>query len=229
MTAYTGERLVVLDADGTTIDAFDAIAATFARHNMGLGDLVRFQQRHNLFKYLGGLKEFPGNLRRQIKKKQRKALIDTLTEVYRQDVRLYDGIADMINRLIAEPGLRVGVISRNITHEPLITLQQVFRRNGVDPDAFDFFFHLPLKEDKVTRFREVRERFQVNPARACVCGDEKKDYVAAMKTGMHPFMVSYGFESAERLEKKIGVPVELISDSPDELRQRLMHALDIMN
>jgi phosphoglycolate phosphatase len=44
---------------------------------------------------------------------------------------------------------------------------------------------------------------------------------------MHPFMVSYGFESFERLVKKIDVPPALISQSPGKLRQRLLHALDI--
>ena len=82
---YKNERLVVLDADGTTINAFDAIGKTFALHGMGLGDLMRFQKRHNIFKYLGGLKEFPVNLRQQMSKKKRKVLIKTLTEIYREE------------------------------------------------------------------------------------------------------------------------------------------------
>jgi phosphoglycolate phosphatase len=221
---YAKQRLVVLDADGTTINAFDAIGKTFAHHNMGLGDLVRFQKRHNIFKYLGGLKEFPINLRQQINKKKRKALIKTLTEIYREEGELYAGIAGMIEKLVTAPSLRVGVVSRNITLEPLLTLRQVFKRNDVDPDAFDFFDHLPLKEDKIARFRSIREHFNINPARACACGDEKNDFLAATGAGMHPFMVSYGFESFARLEKKIGVPPELISNSPAELRQRLLHA-----
>jgi phosphoglycolate phosphatase len=224
---YEHERLVVLDADGTTINAFDAIGKTFAHHRMGLGDLVRFQKRHNIFKYMGGLKEFPVNLRGQMTKKMRKALIKTLTEIYREEGKLYAGIAGMIEKLVAASSLRVGVVSRNITLDPLITLQHVFRRNGVDPEAFDFFVHLPLKEDKTARFRSIREQYNINPARACACGDEKKDFVAATRSGMHPFMVSYGFESLERLENKIGVPPELISRSPLQLRQRLLHALDI--
>lgn len=224
---YKDERLVVLDADGTTINAFDAIGKTFAHHNMGLGDLVRFQQRHNLFKYLGGLKEFPVNVRHQINKKKRKALVKTLTDIYREEGELYAGIAGMIEKLVAEPSIRVGVVSRNVTLEPLVTLQKVFRRSGVDSEAFDFFIHLPLKEGKLARFRSIRESFGINPARACACGDEKKDFIAASGSGMHPFMVSYGFESFERLEKKIGVPPELISKSPAELRERLLHALDI--
>jgi phosphoglycolate phosphatase len=224
---YKNERLVVLDADGTTINAFDAIGKTFALHSMGLGDLIRFQKRHNIFKYLGGLKEFPVNLRQQVSRKKRKALIKTLTEIYREEGVLYAGIAGMIEKLIAAPSLRVGVVSRNITLDPLVTLQHVFRRNGVDPDAFDFFVHLPLKEDKISRFRSIRDYYKINPARAYACGDEKKDFVAASGTGMHPFMVSYGFESLERLEKKIGVPPELISKNPGQLRERLLHALDI--
>jgi phosphoglycolate phosphatase len=224
---YKNERLVVLDADGTTINAFDAICKTFAHHGMGLGDLTRFQKRHNIFKYLGGLKEFPVNLRKQINKKKRKDLIKTLTEIYREEGELYADIAGMIEKLVNAPSLRVGVVSRNITLDPLITLQHVFRRNGVDPDAFDFFVHLPLKDDKLSRFRSIRENYEINPARAFACGDEKKDFIAATGSGMHPLIVSYGFESLERLEKKIGVPPELISHSPWQLRQRLLHALDI--
>jgi len=224
---YKNERLVVLDADGTTINAFDAICKTFAHHGMGLGDLTRFQKRHNIFKYLGGLKEFPVNLRKQINKKKRKALIKALTEIYREEGELYADIAGMIEKLVNAPSLRVGVVSRNITLDPLITLQHVFRRNGVDPDAFDFFVHLPLKDDKLSRFRSIRENYEINPARAYACGDEKKDFIAATGSGMHPLIVSYGFESLERLEKKIGVPSELISHSPWQLRQRLLHALDI--
>jgi phosphoglycolate phosphatase len=224
---YSRQKLVILDADGTTIDAFTAIEQTFARHSMDIGDLVRFQKRHNIFKYLGGLKEFPFNLRQQINKKQRKALIDTLTDIYREEGRLYAGIAELIERLTATADVRVGVVSRNITREPLTTLDKVFRRNGVDTAGFDFFVHLPLKQDKTSRFRMLHQHFHINPARAYACGDEKKDFVAATGAGLHPFMVSYGFESRERLEKQAGVAPELIADTPEQLCQRLLHALDI--
>ena len=59
----SNERLVVFDADGTIIDAFNAIDQTFSKHGMELGNLERFQKRHNLFKYMGGIKEFPFNLK----------------------------------------------------------------------------------------------------------------------------------------------------------------------
>lgn len=224
---YGNQYLVVLDADGTTVNAFDAIGRTFAHHNMDLGDLVRFQQRRKIFKYLGGLKEFPANLRHQITKQKRKALIRTLTEVYREEGELYPEIGDMIGVLAASPQVRVGVVSRNITLDPLETLQRLFHRNGVDPDSLDFFLHVPLRQEKTNGFRGIRESFNINPARCFVCGDERQDFDAALHTGMHPFMVSYGFESLDRLINKIGVPPELISNTPLQLRQRLLHGLGI--
>jgi phosphoglycolate phosphatase len=224
---YSNDRLLILDADGTTVDAFNAIAAAFAHHGMDIGDLERFQKRRHLFKYLGGLKEFPGNLRQHIGRRKRALLVGTLTELYRHQIGLYDGIRELIERALEAPWLRVGIVTRNITHEPVETLRQLFARNGVDPDAFDFLEHLPLDQEKTAHFRVIREAFAVNPARAYACGDEKKDFVAAIGCGMHPFIVSYGFEDYDRLTGKIGVPAELISRNPRELRDRVLHALEL--
>ncbi len=224
---YSDNRLVIMDADGTTIDAFDAIRQTFSQHDMSIGDIERFQNRRNIFKYLGGLKELPKNLRKQLKGEKRLAVVSTLTEVYRESTQLYEGMAGLLNQLIAHPGIRVGVVTRNITLEPEQTLQRLYQRNGVEVSGLDFIVHLPQKAQKTDAFRAVRESFQVNPARAYASGDEKRDYVAAIATGMHPFMVSYGFESHKRLVEKIGVPQELIARQPLELKQRILHALDL--
>jgi len=224
---YSRDRLIIMDADGTTIDAFGAIESTFAAHRMDIGDLERFQKRRHLFKYLGGLKEFPTNLKQQIGKQKRAKLIATLTEVYREEARLYPGIDLLFQRLIAAPGLRVGVITRNITYEPLQTLGRLFQRHGIEVKELDFLLHVPLKQEKVEQFRRTRDELRINPARAYACGDEKKDFLAAVATGMHPFMVSYGFEDYERLTDKIGVPAEVISCDPAELRTRVCHTLDL--
>lgn len=224
---YQNDRLVILDADGTTIDAFSAIDRTFAHHGMDIGPLVRFQKRRNLFKYLGGIKEFPRNLQRQITGSKRAKLVKTLTEVYREEARLYEGIAPFIERLTEAEGVRVGIVTRNITHDPLETIETLLRRLGIDPERFDFLVHLPLREDKLPAFRALRARFEVNPARGSACGDEAKDYRAAVNTGMHPFMVSYGFEDYDRLTQKHGVPEEVISRTPAELIARVLHALEL--
>ena len=226
---FTGNRLMILDADGTTVDAFGAINQTFATHNMDIGDVERFQNRRHIFKYLGGLRELPKNLRHQLKGRKRTALIATLTEIYREQAVLYEGAGEWINLLLAAPDIRVGVITRNITNHPEATLQQLYRRNGVDVAAFDFFIHLPLREEKLPAFRALRETFGVNPSRAFASGDEKKDFMAALGSGMHPFMVSYGFESFARLTRKLGIPEELISRHPQELKQRILHTFDLLN
>ena len=46
---YSSDRLIILDADGTTIDAFGAMAQAFAHHDVDIGDLTRFQKRRHLF------------------------------------------------------------------------------------------------------------------------------------------------------------------------------------
>ena len=222
---FSNERLVILDADGTTIDAFRAIEKTFLHHGMDIGPLVRFQKRRNLFKYLGGFKEMPQNLRRQIGPGRRTKLIATLTEVYREEARMFDGIEAMIRRLAAADDVRVGIVTRNITIDPLATLARLFERHGIAPDVLDFLVHLPLSEHKLAYFRQTRERFGINPACAFACGDEAKDFKAAVGAGMHSFMVSYGFEDFERLHGKHEIPVEVIARSPDELSWRVLHAL----
>lgn len=221
------DKLVIFDADGTTIDAFQAIATTFLRHGMDIGDLERFRKRRKLFKYLGGLRELPNNLRQQFGKQSRKKLLATLTEVYRHEARLFPGIAELITTLVDAPGIRVGLVTRNVTIEPEETLRQLFRRHGIDSEAFDYTACISLGEDKTTPIRAARQLFDINPARAHACGDEYRDYAAAIACGMHPLIASYGFEDAERLITGFGVPADVVVHSPAELAARLLHALDI--
>jgi phosphoglycolate phosphatase len=171
------------------------------------------------------LKEFPVNLQKQLGKQKRSQLIATLTEVYREEGQLYPGIAELIQTLLDLPDLRVGLITRNITIEPEETLRRLFLRHGVNIAKLDFLIHVPLAQDKGPHFREARERFAINPACAYACGDEHKDFLAAINAGMHPFMVSYGFENHERLTQKFGVPEEVISRTPAELCERVRHTL----
>lgn len=224
---FTNERLVILDADGTTIDAFKAIEKTFAHHGMSIGPLSRFQKRRNIFKYLGGIKEMPLNLRRQFGRGTRSNVVATLTEVYREEASMFEGMERLIRRLAGAPDVKLGIVTRNITVDPVQTLTQLFDRHGIEPNLLDFLVHLPLSEDKLPYFRRTREEFQINPARAYACGDEAKDYRAAVNTGMHPFMVSYGFEDFDRLHLKHEIPAEVISRTPDELSWRVLHALGL--
>jgi len=221
----SNKRLIILDADGTTIDAFSAITSTFSQHGMALGNEDNFQKRHNLFKYMGGIKEFPRNLKKQIG--NRKGLIETLTAVYRDEAQLYPGITALIERLIVAPDIIVGIVTRNITNEPLVTLSQLFLRHGIDVNQLDFLHHIPVKQNKDLAFQDLRDHYGVNPALSYICGDEHKDYNAAVISGMHPLMVSYGFEDHSRLTDKFNIPEVLISRTPAELCARVSHTLGL--
>jgi len=228
MSAYANRnKLVIFDADGTLIDAFHAIEQTFLRYGMAIGDLERFQKRRKLLKYLGGLREFPTNLRKQFGKQSRKRLLATLTEIYRDDALLYPGIAPLLKRLFAEPGILVGLITRNVTLDPEETLRRLFARHDIDIVDFDYFACIPLGEDKTDELKRARERLGVNPARSYACGDEHGDYLATISAGMYPFVVAYGFEDRERLISGFGVPAEIISHSPEAFAERLLHTLDL--
>lgn len=221
------DKLVVLDADGTTVDAFAAMATAFLRHGIDIGGRERLRRRRKLFRYLGGLREFPRSLRRQFGKQNRRELLVTLTEVYRQEAGLYPGIAELVSALVDAPRIRVGLVTRSVAIEPVETLRQLFRRHGIDTGAFDFIACIPLADDKATPIRTAHRFFDINPARAYACGDEHRDYDAAVSCGMHPLIVSYGFENAERLIDGFGVPASVVADSPAELASRLARALDL--
>ncbi|XZG68921.1 HAD family hydrolase [Chitinibacteraceae bacterium HSL-7] len=221
------DRLIVFDADGTLIDAFAAIERTFARHGMSIGDLARFQKRHKLFKYLGGLREFPGNLTRHLGNANRAALLDTLTSVYRSEATLFPGLGPLILALQTTPGIRLAMISRNVTHNPRETLTAVFERHGIDLGRFDYLAFIAPGMEKTAHMREARDRLGINPARCIALGDEHHDYNAIIAAGMTPLMVSYGFDNHERLTRKFGVPDDVVSKTPEELVSRLCHTIDL--
>ena len=220
-------RLVIFDADGTLINTFPVVEQSFARHGMDIGDLERFQRRRKLLKYIGGLREFPKNLRQQFDKDNRKRLKRTLTEVYREEARPYPGMVALLQRLIETPDIRVGIVSRNVTIEPEETLAIVLRRYGIDCGQLDFLRCIPLGDDKTSEFRSLRTGYGINPLRAYVCGDEFRDYTDAVAAGMQALIVSYGFEDHTRLVDNFNIPPELVVGTPAELSGRLYHALDL--
>ncbi len=221
------DRLILFDADGTLIDGFSAIDQTFSMHGMDIGELENFQKRRKLLKYLGGIREFPVNLRKQFGKQHRKALRATLTEVYRDDAQLYPGLADLLRDLIACKSIRVGLVTRNVTIDPEVTLGKLFARHDIDITDLDYVACVAIGKSKTEAFREALLRFDINPARAYACGDEHADYEAAIQTGLHPFIVSYGFEDHDRLHEKYAIPEAVISRTPAEVCARIRHGLGI--
>ncbi len=145
--------------------------------------------------------------------------------MYREEVSPYPGMQPLIRDLIEAPGIRVGLVTRHISHDPVITLARLFARH--DLDGLDFLHCLPLREGKAPCYKAAREQFDINPARACAVGDEHRDYEVALSAGIHPFIVSYGFESRARLTQKFVIPGEVISPDAETLCSRVRHALEL--
>jgi len=82
-------------------------------------------------------------------------------------------------------------------------------RHDLEIDGLDFHHYVPLRQEKTPYFKAARERLDINPARAYACGDEHKDFSAAMVSGMHPFIVSHGCEDFARLTQKFANPANL--------------------
>ena len=216
------DRLIIFDVDGTLIDSFCAIEQAFQLHGMDIGDLQRFQKRRKLLKYLGGLREFPKNLRRHLDKENRKQFKKTLTEIYRSEAAVFPTMSALFKQLTETVDVRVGLVSRNVTIDPEATIRIVLERHGIDCSRLDFLHCIPVGEEKTSHFRRIRERLDINPSRSIACGDEYRDYASAIAAGMNPLVVSYGFEDHERLINGFGIPDELVSRTPRELSGRLL-------
>ena len=83
-------------------------------------------------------------------------------------------MAKLIRDLIVAPGIRVGMATRNVCHEPDSTLVRLFARHDIDIVRLDFMHYLPLHEVKTFYFKAAREWLDINPARDFACGDEHR-------------------------------------------------------
>ena len=94
------------------------------------GDVDRFKNRRKFLKYLGGGKEFLGNLVKYALPKEKKVR-QVLTEQYVEEGRVFKSFVPLINRLIESPAHHVGVVSRNYTLTPGTTIRTTLRNSGV--------------------------------------------------------------------------------------------------
>jgi len=210
-------HLVVLDFDGFLINSYEVIRATFEAFGLDIGDEARFKNRRKFLKYLGGGKELLGNLVSYSLPKKRKFRA-VLTDEYERAGKIYSALVPFLNRVIADPRLDVGVVSRNFALSPGTMIRSVLRNSGVDESELDFVVPIPVgakKDDILAAMRSSRHE-------TCLLGaDEISDFRAAEEAGFESVMASYGFDRHERLTKKGGVPEHLIVSSPDEAVEHL--------
>ncbi len=209
--------LVVLDFDGVLINSYALLRDTLASFGLDVGDEERFRNRRKFLKYLGGGKELIHNLVGMSLPKTRK-LRARLTECYRECGFIYPEFIDVVNRMIAAPGIHCGVVSRNFTLRPGPTIRAVLARSGVDETNLDFVVPVPVGASKTdvldgmvaSRYRE-----------AVLCADEISDYRAAGEAGYRSLIGSYGFDTSDRLLRRGEVPPACLYDTPEALAAAL--------
>jgi phosphoglycolate phosphatase len=207
------QSLVVLDFDGFLINSYDLIRVTFESFGLDVGDEHRFKNRRKFLKYLGGGKEFLGNLVSYSLPRKRR-FRQSLTEHYLVSGRVFAEFVSILNAMVLSPNLHVGIVSRNFTLNPGATIRTVLRNSGVAEDRLDFVIPVPIGADK----QDILEAMRSSGYQQCLFGgDEIGDYRAAIATGYEPIMASYGFDTARRLTEKGGVPAEVLFDTPARL------------
>ncbi|HEY7840966.1 MAG TPA: hypothetical protein VIC61_05305 [Gammaproteobacteria bacterium] len=215
------DTLVVLDFDGFLLNSYQLLKVTFEHFGLDVGDEDRFRHRRKFLKYLGGGREFMRNFVRASLPKKKK-IRERLTDEYVENGRVFPEFVPLLNDLIASPSAHVGIVSRNYTYTPGLTIRAVLRNSGVEEKDLDFVIPIPAGVKK----GDVLEAMKSSRYRTCLFGaDEVGDYRAAAETGYDAIMASYGFDSRKRLIEMAKVPEDRIFDSPrmlvEDLRQRL--------
>ncbi|MCP5143926.1 MAG: HAD family hydrolase [Gammaproteobacteria bacterium] len=216
-------KLVVFDFDGLLIDSYDIMKATFESFGLDIGDEERFRDRRKFLKYLGGGRELLGNLVRfSVPREQ--TVREGLTRQFLQNGRVYPAFTPLLNQMIVSPDIHVGVVSRNFTLNPGMTIRTVLRNSDIDDRGLDFVIPLPVG----TRKDDVLAAMKSSHYTLCLfAGDEIGDYRAGSATGYDVAMASYGFDTHRRLTSKGGVPDTCIHDTPEALVETLSQRITL--
>ena len=214
--------LVVLDFDGLLVDSYALIRAAFADFDLDVGDARRFRDRRKFLKYLGGGREILPNLVRVALPRKRR-IRAALTAHYRTSGRLFEPFVPYLNAMIAAPRVHVGIVSRNFTINPGMTIRQVLINSGIDEANLDFIIPISAGVKKHATLEGMNSsRYK----KTLFGGDEIGDYKAALETGYDKIMIgSYGFDNRQRLVKTGKIPEELIYDTQSSIVQAFEKSL----
>ena len=202
--------LVVLDFDGFLVNSYELIRSAFERFGLDVGDEERFRNRRKFLKYLGGGRELVRNLVTYSLPKKKK-LRTALTEAYLDSGRVYPVFRPLLNELVDDPRIHVGIVSRNFARNPGAAMRTVLRNSGVAEEGLDFVVPIPVGAKK----NNVLEGMRSSRHELCVLGaDEIGDYQAAVETGYEAIIGSYGFDELRRLTVKGRIPETVIAQTP---------------
>lgn len=213
--------LMVLDFDGFLVNSYAILRDTMASFGLDVGDELRFKNRRKFLKYLGGGRELLNNLVGFSLPRTRR-LRERLTDYYANAARVHDEYVPLLNQMIANPQIHCGVLSRNYALNPGPVIRAVLARSGVHEADLDFVIPLPVgikKGEVLAGMRSSRYVEQI------LAADEVGDYTAGVAAGYECLMVSYGFDTRERLLEKGTVPAAQIFDDPASMAATLAERL----
>jgi phosphoglycolate phosphatase len=202
-------RWVIWDFDGTLADTFELACQTFntlaAEHGWkpiedahALRGLTAraFMKRQNI-----SLMQLPKVVKHFLQAERR----------HMEDVRVFPGLPDVLRSLKGQ-GKCLGVLSSNSGDN----IRACLRANQV-LDLFDFVVGYPKLFGKARAIRKLVRRERGQKEEWLYIGDEVRDILAAKRAGLDVAAVTWGFQTAELLERYgptylISEPGQLVSD-----------------
>lgn len=208
-------KAVVFDLDGTLLDTVPDIAAAMNRALAACGLPIHAQETVETF--LGNgirdavLKAVPANTEEET--------IQQVLDLYRDDyvahctekTALYQGVAEMVNRLV-ERSIPLVVLS-NKTEATAQKIVRHFFPNGEFTAAFGRVPERPLKPH-IDAAKPVMETLNLRPEEIAYVGDSNTDILFAKAVGMLPVATPWGYRSREEL---VEAGAELIAESPKDV------------
>lgn len=126
------------------------------------------------------------------------------------EVPLIDGMKELLHDLYEDPDVRVGVLTSNTVKN----VQMFFERHNIG--QVDFILSPTfLFSNKVRELNKLIRREKLDPKQMVQIGDEARDVIAANRVNMDAIAVTWGFHTAEHLEKF--KPAHIVT-SPQDLR-----------
>jgi len=183
-------KLIIFDMDGTLIDSGNVIANTinFVRRNIGLKEL----EKEHLLKSINNPDINPAEFfygTQHFTDEQTKLFSEYYHKNCINDIRLYDGIEDILSELFGVFKLSVA------TNASTIFAQKMLRHLKIE-----HFFETVIGADKVDNPKpkpdmllKIIEMLNTKKEKTLLVGDSHKDLLAAQNAGIKSIMVNWGF------------------------------------